>query len=104
MQLGPHTRTRPEGQQANTLATTTQRHDKQPRAPILATLRIAHHRPCPVINLGLFAWPRLDDHSRFRRYCSAQLEYESLNTLIAAGIPVLIDQILPECRVQYYAE
>ena len=94
VQLGPHPRTRPEGQQPNTLATATQRQYKQPCATVLAGIRIAHHRPSAVIHLALFPWPCLDDHSRFRRYCSAQLADESLNTLIAACKPVPIDQIL----------
>ena len=96
MQLGPHPRTRSEDQQPNRLATAAQRQNEQPRAPVLAAVRIAHHRPRAVINLALFTGFRLDDHPRFRRYCSAQLAYESLNTLIAACKPVLIDQILPD--------
>jgi hypothetical protein len=96
VKLGPHPRTRSEGQQANTLATTTQRHYKQPRAPILTTIRIAHHRPRAVINLGLFARPRLDDHSRFRRRGAAQIAHESSHALVAASEPVAVDQILPD--------
>ena len=96
MQLGPHPRTRSEDQQANRLAAAAQRHDKQPRASIFAAVRIAHHRPGPVINLGLFTWLCLDDHPRFSRYRSAQLAHESLDTLIAAGKPMPIDQILPD--------
>src|ERR1035438_7788133 len=94
MQLGPHTRTGSEAQQTNTLSTATQYHYKQPRAPILATIRIAHHRPRAVINLSLFTRPRLDDHSRFWRYCSPQLAHQSLDTLIAACKAVPIDHIL----------
>src|SRR5580693_4424107 len=96
MQLGPHPRTRSKGQQADTLATTSQDHDEQPRAPVLAALWIAHHRPGAVIHLSLFPWLGLDDDSRFWRSCSAQLEHKSLNTLIAVAIAVMIDQILPD--------
>src|SRR6266700_1651659 len=96
VKLSPHPRTRSEGQQANTLATTTQRHYKQPRAPILATIRSAHHRPRAVINLGLFARPRLDDHSRFRRRGTAQIAHESPHALVTTREPVAVDKILPD--------
>src|ERR1700692_1163580 len=96
MQLGPHPRTRPEGQQTNTLATRAQGQYEQPCAPVLAAVGIAYHRPRAVINLGLLTEFRLDDHPRFRRCSSAQLAYQSLNTLIAACKPVPIDQILPD--------
>jgi hypothetical protein len=96
VQLGPHPRTRTEDQQTYRLATAAQRQNKQPRAPVLAAVGIAHHRPCAEINLAFFTRFRLDDHPRFRRYCSAQLAHESLDTLIAACKPVAIDQILPD--------
>jgi hypothetical protein len=64
---GPHPRTRPEGQQTNTLATAAQRQYKQPRAPVLSAVGIAHHRPGTIINLGFFPWPGLDDRPRTRR-------------------------------------
>ena len=35
---------------------------------------------------------------------SAQLAHETLDALVAARETVAVDQILPECRVQYYAE
>jgi hypothetical protein len=54
MQLGPYSRTRTENQQPNRFATVAQHHHEQPRAPILAAVRIAHHRPGAVINLAFF--------------------------------------------------
>jgi hypothetical protein len=67
VKLGPHPRTRPEGQQPNRLAAASQRQNEQPRAPVLAAIGIAHHRPGAVINLALLTEFRLDDHPRFRR-------------------------------------
>ena len=94
MQLGPHPRTGTEGQQPNRLAAAAQRQDEQPRAPILAAVGIAHHRPGAVIDLRLFAGRGVDHHARFRRLRAAQLAHESLHALVAAGKAVLIDQIL----------
>ena len=96
MQLGPHPRTGSEHQQPNRFATASQRQYEEPRAPVLAAVGIAHHRARAVINLALFTGFGLDDHPRFRRYRSAQLAHESLNTLIAASKPVLIDKILTD--------
>src|SRR5664279_1007262 len=96
MQLGPDTCTRPEGQQTNTLATRAQCQYKQPRATVLAGVRIAHHRPGSVINLALLTESGLDDHTSFRRYRSAQLTYETLDALVAAREPVRIDQVLED--------
>ena len=83
----PHPRTGSEYEQPNRLAARAQRHYEQARAPILAAFRIAHHRPRAITNLAFFTRFRLDDHPLFRRYCSTQLAYESLNTLIAACKP-----------------
>ena len=96
VKLGPHPRTGSEHKQPNRFPAATKRHYKQPRATILAAIGIAHHRTRAVINLALLTGFRLDDYPRFSRYRSAQLEYESLNTLIAACEPVLIDKILPD--------
>ena len=57
VKLGPHPRTRTEDQQPNRFATPAQRQNKQPRAPVLATVGIAHHRPRAVVNLAFFAEP-----------------------------------------------
>ncbi len=96
VKLGPHPRTRFEDQQTNTLATAAQRQHEQPRAPVLATVRIAHHGAGAEINLALFTKPRLDDHSRFRRCGSAQRAHQTLDALVAAGEPVPVYQILPD--------
>src|SRR5260370_28125010 len=81
VKLGPHSRTRTEDQQPYRLATPAQRQNKQPRASILATIRIAHHRPRAVVNLRLFTDFVLDDHPLFRRCDSAQIAHESPHAL-----------------------
>ena len=96
VKLGPHPRTRSEGQQANTLATTAQRQNKQPRAPVLATVGIAHHRPRAVVNLAFFASRSFDDRPRFRRCGAAQIAHESPHALVTTREPVAVDQILPD--------
>jgi hypothetical protein len=47
VQFRPDARTGAEGEQANCFPAAAQRHHKQPRAPILAGLGIAHHRAVP---------------------------------------------------------
>ena len=67
MQLGPHPRAGPEAKKSNRFAAVAQRQHEQPRAPVLAAYRIAHHRPGAVIDLALLARCGLDDRPRFRR-------------------------------------
>ena len=67
MQLSPGLRTGAEHQQANRLAAIAQSQHEQPCAPVLAAVRIAHHRPFAVIDLGLFAGRGLDDGASFWR-------------------------------------
>jgi hypothetical protein len=59
MQLGPDLRTGAEHQQPDRLATAAQGQHEQPRAPVLASLRVAHHRPVAVIDLSLFLMGRV---------------------------------------------
>jgi hypothetical protein len=96
VKLGPHPRTRTEDQQPNRLATPAQRQNEQPRAPVLATVGIAHHRPRAVVNLRLFTEFGLDDRPRFRRCGAAQIAHESPHALVATREPVAVDQILPD--------
>ena len=83
-------------QQPNTLATAAQRQNEKTRAPVLAAVGIAYHRPRAVINLGLFTRSRLDDHARFRRYLSAQLAHQEFDALVAARESVPVYQILKD--------
>ena len=50
------------------LAAVAQRQHEQPRAPVLAGVRIAHHRAGAVIDLRFFAGCGLDDRACFRRW------------------------------------
>ena len=96
MKLGPHPRTGTEDQQPNRLAAAAQRHHEQPRAPILARVGIAHHRPRAVINLAFFASRSFDDRPRFRCCGAAHIAHESPDTLVTTREPVAVDQILPD--------
>ena len=59
-------RARVQGQQAHRLAAEAERQHEEPRAPVLARLRVAHHRPVAVVDLGLFARRGLDHGTRAR--------------------------------------
>src|ERR1700680_1045494 len=83
MQLGPDLRTGAEHQQANRLAAVTQRHHEQPRAPVLAAVRIPDHGAGAVIDLGCLAGRRLDYCAGFRRLAGVQLRDEATDALIA---------------------
>ena len=96
MQFGPDARAGAEHQQPNRFAAVAQRQHEQPRAPVLAGLRIAHHRAGAVIDLRFFAGRGLDHHAGFRRRRSAQLADEALDALIAAGEAVVVHQVLPD--------
>ena len=66
MQFGPDLRTGAEHQQANRLAAVTESQHEQPRAPVLAAVRVADHRAGAVIDLRLFAGRGLDHRAGFR--------------------------------------
>jgi hypothetical protein len=55
MQFGPDTGTRTPDQQAYGFAAVAQGQHEQARSAVFSALRIAHHRPRPVIDLGLFS-------------------------------------------------
>src|SRR5579871_6666343 len=98
VQLGPDAGARSEGEQSNRFAAVTQRHHEQPRAPVFACLRIAHHRTGPVFDLALFADPSFDNDRSFGRVSPAQTAHEPLDALIAAREPVGVQQILPDAH------
>ena len=95
MQLGPDARAGTEHQEADGFAAVSQRQDKQPRAPILARLRVAHHRAGPIIDLRFLTRGRLNHHARFRRGRSAQLPHEAFDAGVFFGEAVAVHQILP---------
>ena len=96
VQLGPDLRAGSEHQQAHRLAAVAERQHEQPRAAVLAAVRVAHHRAVAVIDLRLLAGRGLDHRAGFRRLAAAQLAHEALDALIAAGEAVVVDQVLPD--------
>ena len=96
VQFGPDLRAGAEHQQANGFAAVAQRQHEQPRAPVLAGVRIAHHGAGAVVDLSFFAGRGFDHHAGFRRRRSAQLAHEALDALIAAGETVAVHQVLPD--------
>src|ERR1700734_1924993 len=95
MQLRPNTRTGTEYQKSNSLPAVSQRQDEEPRAPILARLRVAHHRPGAIIDLRFFTRGRLNDDARFRRGRSAELPHEALDAGVSFAEAVAVHQVLP---------
>jgi hypothetical protein len=95
-QFGPDPRARTERQQSNRFATVAQSQHEQSRAPVSATVGVAHHRPGAVIYLAFLAGLSLDDDTRLGRYSSAQLAYIALDALVAAREPMVVHQILPD--------
>jgi hypothetical protein len=95
MQFGPDARTGAKDQEADGLSAVSQRQDEQPRAPVLARLRVADHRPGAIINLRFFTRGRLNHHARFRRGRSAHLPHEPFYAGVFFGEAVAVHQILP---------
>ena len=67
VELGPDLRARLPHQQPDRFARVAERQDEEPRAPVLARLRMAHHRAIAVIDLAFFAGRRGDHDARLRR-------------------------------------
>src|SRR5579885_1884217 len=95
MQLGPDTRTGTEHQKANGLPAVSQRQNEQSSAPILAVLRIAHHRAGAVINLGLLTGSGFNHHAGFWRRRSAQLPHKAFHAGVFFAEAITVHQVLP---------
>ena len=67
VELGPDLRARLPHQQPDGFARVAERQDEEPRAPVLARLRMAHHRTIAVIDLPFLAWRGGDDDARLGR-------------------------------------
>src|SRR5215813_38828 len=96
MEFGPGACTRSPGQEAYGFAAVAERQNEQPRPAILAAVWITHHRTTAVVDLRLFSRCGQDDPCGFRRLGAAQLAYEALYRLIAAGKAVVRCQVLPD--------
>ena len=67
VELGPDLRARLPHQQPDRFARVAERQDEEPRAPVLAGLRMAHHRAIAVVDLAFFAGRRGDHDARLGR-------------------------------------
>ena len=77
-------------------ARVAERQDKEPRAPVLAGLRMAHHRAVAVIDLAFFARRGGDHDARVGRDGAAQRHDEAPDTRIPRGEAVVVDEVLPD--------
>ena len=96
VQLGPDLRARAPHQEPHRFARVAERQDKQPRAPVLAGLRVAHHRAVAVIDLAFFAGRRGDHDARFGRRRAAELRDEAPDAGVPRGEAVIVDEVLPD--------
>jgi hypothetical protein len=96
MEFGPGVCTRTPHQQADGFSAVAESQYEQPRPAIFATLRVTHHRPTAVIDLGFFSCCGEDDARRFWPLRSSKLANKTLHGLIAARKAVVGDQVLPD--------
>src|ERR1700674_5133616 len=96
MEFGPDACTRTPRQQTYRFAAVAEGQYEQSRPAILPTLRIAHHRPTAVIDLGFFSCGGEDDARRLWPLWSSKLAHETLHGLIAARQAVIGNQVLPD--------
>ncbi len=96
VQFGPDAGTGSEGEKTDRLAAVTQRQHEQPRTPVFACYRIAHHRAGAVIDLALFSGWRFDDRSCFWRRGCAKFPRVAQHALVATVESVTVDQVLPD--------
>ncbi len=97
VQLGPDLRARLPHQQPHRFARVAQRQDEEPRAPVLARLRIADHRALAVVDLAFLAGRRRDDDARLGRRASRAACTTKRRTLAyRAREAVVVDQVLPD--------
>src|SRR6266851_6751889 len=96
MQFGPHACARSPRQQAYGFAAVAERQHEQPRATILAILRVAHHGATALVDLRFFSGCGEDDARCFWTLRSAQLANKTLHRLIAIGKTVIGNQVLPD--------
>src|SRR6266404_7958523 len=96
MQFGPDLRAGPEHQQADGLATVTESQHEQPRAAVLAAVRVAHHRAGAVVDLKFFTGCSFDHRTGYRCLLTAELGDEAPDALVTGGETVGVHQILPD--------
>src|SRR6185437_15231996 len=77
-------------------ARVAERQDEESGAPVLARLRVAHHRPIAVIDLAFFAGCRRDHDARLRRGRAAEGQDKAPHARIASREAVIVDEVLPD--------
>ena len=96
VELGPDTGARAPHQEPDGLARVAQGEDEEPGAAVLAGVGMTDHRAFAVIDLALFAGGGGDDHAGLARRPVSELRDEAAHTRVAAGEPVVVDQVLPD--------
>jgi hypothetical protein len=96
VERGPDLRARLPHQQAHRFPRVAQRQHEETRAPILARVRVADHRPLAVIDLGFVARCRRDHDARLRRRRPAERRNETAHARIPRGEAVIVDEVLPD--------
>ena len=96
VELGPDLRARLPHQQPHRFARVAERQDEEPRAPVLARLRMADHRAVAVIDLAFFAGRGGDDDARLGRRRAAERHDEAADARIPGGEAVVVDEVLPD--------
>ena len=96
VQLGPDLRARLPHEQPDRFARVAERQDEEPRAPVLAGVRMAHHRAVAVIDLAFLAGRRGDDDARLGRATCPERHDEAADARVAGGEAVVVDEVLPD--------
>jgi hypothetical protein len=96
VELGPDLRARMPDQEPDRLARVAQRQDEESRAPVLARLRMAHHRAIAVIDLAFLAGRGGDHDARLARGGPPERQDEAPHTRIPSREAVVVDEVLPD--------
>ena len=96
VELRPDLATRSPDEEPDGLAGVAQGEDEEPRAAVLAGVRVADHRALAVIDLRFLTASRRDDHPGLNGRPVAQRGDKAADTGVAPGKPMVIDQVLPD--------
>ena len=96
VQLGPAPSARREGQQPDALAAIAQGEDEQPRAAVLARVRMPHHRAVAVVDLALFTRGRHDHGMRLGGPLPPERDDEAADAGVLGGEAVIVDEVAPD--------
>ena len=96
VQLGPAARARLEGEQPDALTAIAQGEDEQPRAAVLARVRMPHHRSVAVVDLAFFSRGRHNHGVRLGRALPAERDDEAADAGVLGGKAVIVDEVAPD--------